>query len=185
MRRVMTGLGVLVVLIFAANAADASAFAYCDPGNLENCDPNLPGNPPGPSQGPYASTGGAVWIQTGSAVPVAVDFDLNLEFLYSTSANGPFADLVSLNDGTTPAVLLLSNHTADNWFIAHQYEDPSSGTYYPGYWGIFAASSTGVEAWGIPGTSASGYFYTKIRAWTGNFNSFAAATAGGGKFRRK
>jgi hypothetical protein len=175
-------LGVLAIVVFAVQAADASAFAYCEPGNLENCDPNLPGSPPGPSQGPYAATGGAVWIQTGSAAPVAVDFDLNLEFMYSTSASGPFADLVSLKDGTTPAVLLLSNGTADNWFIAHQYEDPGTGLYYPGYWGIFTPPSTDVEPWGIPGTDASGYYYTKVRAWTGDFDSFAAATAGGASF---
>ena len=110
-----------------------------------------------------------------------MDFDTNLEFMYSTSgANGPWADLVSLNDQTMPAVLLLSNGTADNWFIAHQYEN--SETSYPAYWGIFAAPSTDDQAWGIPGTDASDYYYTKVRAWTGNFDSFAAAAAGGASF---
>ena len=163
--------------------------AYCDPGNLGNCDPavtDIPpvyyGSPPGPSQGPYATTGGAIWIQTGIAAPVAVDFDVNLEFLYSASANGPFADLMSIHDGTTPALLLLSNHTADNWMFAHQYEDPGSDTYYPGYWGIFAAPTTDVQAWCILGSTESGWYYTKVRAWTGNFNSYAAAVAGGASF---
>jgi len=93
MRRVMAGFGVVAILVFAASAAHASAFAYCDPGNIENCDPAVSetyqGVYPGPSQGPYVTSGGAVWIQTGSAAPVAVDFDVNLEFMYSTSASGP------------------------------------------------------------------------------------------------
>jgi hypothetical protein len=185
MRQVMMGLSVLAVLFVSAPAAHASAFAYCDPGNLSNGDPSLSetyhGVYPGPSQGPYAATGGAIWIKTGSADPVAVDFDVNLEFLYSDSANGPFADLVSLNDGTSPALLLLSNHTADDWFLVHSWE-ASSGESWPGYWGIFAAPSTDNQAWGIPGTDSSGYYFTKVRAWTGNFNSYAAAVAGGASF---
>jgi hypothetical protein len=180
MRCVVLFFGVLAVVALAVSSAQASSFAYCEPGNLENADPNLPGSPPGPSQGPYATTGGAIWIKTGSAAPVAVDFDINLEFLYSTTgASGPFHDLISLHDGTTPAVLLLSDGTADNWMVAHQYEDPGSDTYYPGYWGIFSAPSTDVQAWGIPGTSASANYYTELRAWTGDFNSYAAAVAGG------
>jgi hypothetical protein len=180
MRRAMTVLGVMAVLVMAASAAQASAFAFCTPGNIGNCDADFPGSPPGPSQGPYAATGGAIWIKTGSAAPVAVDFDINLEFMYSTTgANGTYADLISLNDQATPALLLLSNHTADNWMMVHSYENPEGGVSYPGYWGIFSAPSTDNQAWGIPGTSASAYYYTKLRAWTGNFDSYAAAVAGG------
>ena len=90
--------------------------------------------------------------------------------------------------GLRPPCSSLSNHTADNWMYIHQYEDPGSGIYYPGYWGTFAAPSGDVQAWGIPGTSQapgthfSGWYYTKVRAWTGDFNSYAAAVAGGANF---
>ena len=33
-----------------------------------------------------------------------------------------------------------------------------------------------------PGTNYTGWYYTKIRVWTGDFNSFAAAVAGGAPF---
>jgi hypothetical protein len=180
MRGVMMVLGVLAVVVLVGGTAQASAFAYCAPGNMANCDPEFPGSPPGPSQGPYVSSGGAIWIKTGGAAPVAVDFDINFEFMYSTTGpTGTFSDLISVNDGVTPALLLLSNHTADNWMMVHAWEDPGTGKYYPGYWGIFGAPTADTQCWGIPGTSASAWYYTKIRAWTGNFNSYAAAVAGG------
>jgi hypothetical protein len=173
-----------------AGVARAAQLVVCTPDNTANCDPAISatyhGAYPGPPQGPYAATGGAIWAKTGSAAPVAVDFDVNLEFLYAPTAAGPFADLVSGSDGTSPAVFLLSNQTADNWMIAHQMETPANGL-YPGYWGIFSPSGD-VQEWGIPGTSQapgtnySGWYYTEIRAWTGDFNSFAAAVAGGASF---
>jgi hypothetical protein len=126
------------------------------------------------------TSGGAVWLDTGGG-PVAVDQDLNMEFLGSTSATGPFSDLISLNDGTTPALLLLSNQTAKDWFIVHSWE-AQSGESWPGYWGIFGAPNTDYQAWGIPSLTESAWGYIKMRAWTGNFNSFADAVAGGAYF---
>jgi hypothetical protein len=184
--------GVVAAIVMTGSVGQAADLVCCNPGNVNNCDPNLSdtyrGIAPGPPQGPYAASGGAIWVQTAGAAPVAVDFDVNLEFMYSTTENGGYADLVSGNDGTSPALLLLSNHTADNWMAAHQMEDPANGIYWPGYWGIFAVPSGGVQAWGIPGTSQapgthfSGWYYTRVRAWTGSFDSYAAAVAGGAYF---
>ena len=89
MRRVMTVLGVMAVLALTASAAQADI--YCSGNNQGNAGDT------GPANGPYATTGGAVWIDTGGG-PVAVDQDLNMEFMYSSSSpTGPFADLVPSN----------------------------------------------------------------------------------------
>ena len=156
----------------------------CDASNYANCDPNLPGSPPGPSQGPYATTGGAIWIQSGSTSPVAVDFDLNLEFPLCHELPRAFRRSRLDRRWGLPGKLLLSNGTAPNDLAAHQSENPATNTYYPGYWGIF----DGGQSWAYrgasqaPGTNYTGWYYTAIRAWTGNFNSFAAAVAGGASF---
>ena len=81
MRRIVGVLGVAAAILIAGSVAQAVDLVCGNPDNTGNCDPNFPGSPPGPSQGPYAATGGAIWIKTGSADPIAVDFDVNLEFL--------------------------------------------------------------------------------------------------------
>jgi hypothetical protein len=156
---------VVAIVFLGANVAQADYLAYTNLNNLQNAtDDDVPGSP-------TATTGGQIWLDTGSG-PVRIgDQDINMEFLGGTTQSS-LTDLVLRSDGTTPARFLLSDHTADGDIIIKDYYPA-----YPGYWGIF--SDPPYEAWSIPGVTAGGNYYVKIRAWTGLFNSYSAAAAGG------
>jgi hypothetical protein len=165
MGRVLTTLSVVTIVFLGAAVAQADYLAYTNLNNLQNAtDDDVPGSP-------TATTGGQLWLDTGSG-PVRIgDQDINMEFLGGTTP-GSLTTLVLRSDETTPARFLLSDHTADGDIIIKDYYPA-----YPGYWGIF--SDPIGNAWSIPGVSAGGNYYVKIEAWTGNFDSYAAAAAGG------
>jgi len=102
------------------------------------------------STSPSATANGLFWISTGGA-PVLLPQDFNAAF-YGGADSSSLSPL---------AVFLLSDGSAvgDNQGGPGIFVDPP-GTIYT-----------------IPGATESAFF--RIQAWTGNFNSFDAAVAGG------
>ena len=102
------------------------------------------------SSSPSATTGGLFWIST-AGTPALITNDFNAAFYGGTDSS-------SLSPLAT---FLLSNGTAagDNVGGPGTFVD-LSGNAYP-----------------IPGATLSAFF--QIQAWTGNFNSYAAAVNGG------
>jgi len=98
---------------------------------------------------PLAAASGLFWLSTGG-VPALINQDFNAAFYGGATSNS--LPLI--------ATFLLSDRTAihDNPFPG-MFGDPT-GNSYP-----------------VPGTTESAFF--QIQAWTGNFNSYAAAVAGG------
>src|SRR5215471_16087503 len=98
------------------------------------------------SPDPLATTSGLFWLSTGGT-PVLINQDFNAAFYGGATSNS-----LSLL-----ATFLLSDGTAhgDNSFGPGTFVDPNLGGYL------------------IPGTTLSAFI--QIQAWTGNFNSYAAA----------
>ena len=101
------------------------------------------------STNPSATANGLFWLSTGGT-PALINQDFNAAFYASTDSS-------SL---TLLATFLLSNGTAtgDNAGGPGKFADPAGKTY--------------------PFQSISSVF-VQIQAWTGNFDSYAAALAGG------
>ena len=102
------------------------------------------------SSSPFATANGLFWIST-NGTPALITQDFNAAFYVGGTSNS----LSPL------AVFLLSNGTAagDNGFAPGTFLDPSG------------------RAYTIQGAVDSAYF--QVQAWTGNFNSYASAVAGG------
>ena len=106
-------------------------------------------------------------------------WDLNIELLGATSPTGNFARLVATPGGGQ------SNPTAFTTLYLKDipYSDagtPNAGQYdtaFSGLAGGFLDSSLGY-VYNVPDTT-SGTDYFVLRAWTGDFSSYAAAVAGG------
>ena len=101
------------------------------------------------SQSPSATSNGLFWISTGGA-PALLNQDINAVFYIGTNANNL----------PVFATFLLSNGTAngDNVFGPGTFTDPTLKNYT-------LPSSTSV--------------FIQIQAWTGNFDSYAAAINAG------
>jgi len=185
MRRVTTVLCAAAILVLAAGTAPTWA-GYASLNNFANLANSID-TPPYTTASPTVTTGGALWINTGSG-PTPLDIDVNMEFLASTTQNGTFADLQQIGiDGQTNGMVSLfllsipqgQLQSAIGWNPIPSYPvGPGNPNNSNGYQGCFY-DPAGAN-WGIPGTdSYSVWAYVKIRAWTGNFNSYAAAVAGG------
>jgi hypothetical protein len=120
------------------------------------------------SLNPLATTNGLVWINSGSG-PVWLNQDINMELLCGTSA-GTLAQLTNLNydgnpldNGPQYSTWLLSVGTADGigtFFGDGQFIDP-----YGDEWVTYQTPTSGAS------------FDFQILAWTGNYNTYAAAYA--------
>jgi hypothetical protein len=99
---------------------------------------------------PAATSGGLFWIRTGTA-PVLIQQDFNAAFYAGTDSSS--LSLIS--------TILLSNGTAlgDNAGGPGTFFDPSGAIY------TFQSFNS---------------VFVQIQAWTGNFNSYAAAVNAGG-----
>jgi hypothetical protein len=108
------------------------------------------GNPLNNSRDPAATSNGLVWKST-DGVPSLIYEDFNVAFYIGATSND--LPLVSL--------CLLSNGTAngDCWD-----------------YGIFHVQHP--DAYAVPG--GENLAFVRIQAWTGNYNSYDAAAAGGG-----
>jgi hypothetical protein len=186
MRRVLAVFAFLAILGSAAGEAHAAPLDYIPLDILQNA--NVYGE--APLTGPEATTGGLMWLDTGTG-PNILTQDVNMEFLGSTTENGPYVDLVTYGSSgrpiNSPALFLLS--------IARGGAQSAIGgniiaTYghIPGYCyeGIFT-DPIGTN-YGIPGVvnppPEGGHLggstnWVEIRAWTGDFDTWEAALAGG------
>jgi hypothetical protein len=108
------------------------------------------GNPLNNSRDPAATSNGLVWTSRGGA-PSLIYEDFNVAFYIGATSND--LPLVSLS--------LLSNGTA-------------SGDCWD--YGIFHVQHP--DAYAVPG--GENLAFVRIQAWTGNYNSYDAAAAGGG-----
>ena len=144
---------------------------------------------------PTATTQGALWIKTGSAAPVWMDQDVNMSLYWRPNSTSAWTQMTTilLNDATDPVG-------------ATTYDLPNAdldvtGLAYPGYFTDFSGASwsgqgplngknqrpahsnyqLSCEEYYPPGSTGLDFtqFQFDVQAWTGNFNSFSAATAGG------
>ncbi len=178
MRRVWLTLGVAAIVVLGAGTAPAWA-GYITLDNYSNAGNSID-TPPYTDASPTATTGGVLWINSGSG-PTPLDVDVNMEFLGCATQNGTFADL-QLQGGSTPALFLLSIaqgnlQSAIGWNPIPMYPvgpgDPNGSN---GYQGCFYDPSG--SGWALSSVGdANGY--VKIRAWTGDYSTYAAAVAGG------
>ncbi len=159
------------------------------------------GNADGDGSGPAfqpggwtATTDGAIWISTGGATPVLNTQDLNFQLDYRSTPTSSWVTLTG--------AYLLSNGVA---YRDVNFNGTPNGV-YPGYWmGEDGATATGntnpdstspyrLTAKGpgiyyLPGTQPTGSpplgkaaqtgMQFNLYAWTGNYNSFAAAVGAG------
>ena len=109
---------------------------------------------------PIATTGGALWINTGGG-PVLYNLNADVNIQLNVEAPGGW---------TTVATLLLGNGTAKGDITGEA----------SGYPGMFWASNSQSPA-AIPGTNAATGpypdFNVEIYFWTGNYSTYAAAEA--------
>ena len=142
------------------------------------------------SGGWNATTDGAIWISTGGATPILNTQDLNFQLDYRSTPTSAWITLTG--------AFLLSNGVAGDVTVG------SAG--YPGYWmGIDGATgwgnndpdttspyriaSKGPGIYYLPGTQPTGSpplgkatqpgMQFDLYAWTGDYNSFAAAVGAG------
>jgi hypothetical protein len=159
MRRAVTTLSVMAMVLLAATAAFAAGQQISlDNGNS---DPIVWGGTYANWNSPTATTGGALWLKTGSGPAVQYPYsagDINIQFLIQAPA--PYG-------WTTMATLLLSDHTADGDMTA----------FGPGYDGFFFDLSG--NAYEIPGTNnftgPYNHYNARLYFWTGNYNTYADA----------
>jgi hypothetical protein len=98
---------------------------------------------------PSAASGGLVFLQTGNAAPVLYGQNFSVEVFGGASAGS-----------LSPIVTLTGANQVDN-FGGGVFVDPNGGTY------------------AVPGVALSGTATLEVEAWTGNFTSYAAASAQG------
>ena len=157
MKRAFAILGFLAILALPCGSVLANSYTGgVDFDNTDNTSTN-----------PYATTNGLVWINSGSG-PVWLNSDINMECLCGGEP-GTLALLTNLEytpnlaNGPQYSTWLLSNGTADG--IGTFFGD---GDFIDPY---------GVE-WVTYQTPDPKYgFYFQILAWTGNYNTYTAASA--------
>ena len=132
----------------------------------------------------HATTNGALWLDTGSGPQILVD--------YLTTYNDPTTHSSDVNfevlGGTTPDNLQLLNSVGYNpvvtsiWLLS--IPDPDYvGVPNSAWWDMNQGQpngtfqSSGAFDFVLPGSAGAAYF--RIRAWTGLFNSYDDALAGG------
>jgi hypothetical protein len=168
MRRTMSVLGVLAVVLCSASAAQAGPARLC----MDNIGNN--------NLSPTATTGGRFWIDTGDG-PVLVPNDPNYTD-FSSDIN-----LAMLGSATPTGLTLLyslySQYATDQSF---SLKDLPAGSQNGGQgcmnWsgppGEFMDLTRG-GAYVIPDTTGAGTYYIELRAWTGSYSSISAAAAAG------
>ncbi len=158
MRHVMVCFAVTAAVLVSADRAQAQVDQQIQVAN-DGSDPNGWGYPASPGwYSPIATTGGALWINTGNG-PVQYNLDADVNLQLKVQAPAPYG-------WTTLATMLLSDGTAKDDITAF-YPDP--GGFY----------SDNLPA--IPGTnnvSGPNYaFNMQLYFWTGNYNTYGAAQA--------
>ena len=160
MRSVMTALGVMAIVVLGASAVFANPpqqILVADDGS----DPNGWGHSASPGwYSSTATTGGALWIDTGSGpVQYNIDTDVNVQLLVDAPA--PYG-------WTAVATYLLSDGSA-NGDETDFYPDP----------GLFLCTSAPDPS--IPGTDfltgPYASYNMELYVWTGNYNTYTAAVA--------
>jgi hypothetical protein len=164
MKRAMTVIGLLTILALVSGTTLATPFT----GGL--CLDNMNNT----STNPSATTGGLVWIDTGSG-PAKLNEDINMQFLCGGAQN-TLAGLLNLN--YTPN---LANGPQYSTFLLSDGTATGIGTFFGS--GIFL-DPNGIE-WVTYQTSTltpQTKFYFQIKAWTGSYNTYddayAASAAG-------
>jgi hypothetical protein len=140
-----------------------------------------------------ATTHGAIWMATTGGSPVINTQDLNIQLDFRSTPTSPWI--------TVTGAYLLSNHVADgdcNW-LAYPGQfggcdgalgpiDHSSPYRHPGpsgeggaNMGEYVLPGTGPTAENPYGQDTQPGMQFDLYLWTGNFNTFSAAAAGGAK----
>jgi hypothetical protein len=180
MRRVAAILGVVAMAVLTASAAHGQfhfGMNYFDCNNWDNGggDGSGPAFQPG---GWTATTDGALWTRTGSTYALNAQ-DVNMRLDFRLSPTSPWQ--------TVTNTILVSNGVA--------YQDVNMGGYvYPGYWYCQQADPNspchmGNGQYYLPGTydpvdypdgrpTQTGMQFN-LYVWSGSFNTFADAVAGG------
>ena len=161
MRRVMTALSAMAMVALAATGAFASGQALTfDNGNS---DPAIWGGTWANWNSPTATTGGAVWLKTGSGAPIqypSAAGDINMQL--NIQAPAPYG-------WYTATTLLLSDGSAVGDMTIF-------GSGYPGFF-----IDCTWQTYEIPGTDLfSGpynHYNMEVYAWTGSYNTYGAALA--------
>jgi hypothetical protein len=103
------------------------------------------------SPDPLATANGLFWLSTGGTPPVLINQDFNAAFYGGGSSNSlSLIKTFLLSDGSA---------SGSSAFGPGTFLDPAGPYYY------------------VAGTGTSGFF--QVQAWTGNFNSYAAAVSAG------
>jgi hypothetical protein len=172
MRRLISVLGAMAVAALTAGTAAAQFEIGMNYFYFENVDNDGSGSDPG---GWAATTEGALWISTGGATPVLNTQDLNFQLDYRSTPTSPWT--------TITGAYLLSNGVAVG--------DVNG---YAGYWWGETVDTTspyqiGAGKYYLPGTGPTAEYpdgqptqagmQFNLYAWTGDYNSFAAAAGAG------
>jgi hypothetical protein len=143
-------------LALAAATSDIGATDYATI-TFDNTD-NM-----GNTTNPNATTGGLLWIDTGGG-PALANNDVNLQLLGGTSPTSLSVCPLAA-DGTPPpsnTTLLLSDGTANGDVTA--FGD-----------GVFIDNTC--QTYDVPGSAYEGMYYFQLFAWSGMYDTYAAAFA--------
>jgi hypothetical protein len=188
MRQVLTILGAATVVVFAVGAACASYWdtapngtAYLAFSNQDNATLYIWGYGGSPNYGDYtATTGGGLWIKTGTAPPVLLAEDVNLELSWRPNSTAPWTMITTLLTTPPPGYTQGSAYDS-NW-----------GPNYPGMWNdVSGAGNTvgdpnpvsnyivGAGEYCLPGSAGLTFnlFQFELYAWTGNYSDYPSALA--------
>jgi hypothetical protein len=155
MRSILTILSALALLALATS--NTGATTYYASITFDNTD-NMYNTP-----NPNATTGGFLWINTGGG-PALANNDVNMQLLGGTSPTSLSVCPIAPNCTPPPSntTLLLSDGTADGDVTAFGN-------------GVFIDNSC--QTYAVPGSTFAGTYYFQLFAWSGMYNTYAAAVA--------
>ena len=192
MRRLMTVLGAMAVVGLTLGTACADLVGFqlgMNEFNLDNTNYPTGNNGAAFQAGGWtATTEGALWIKTGSGSPVLNTQDLNFELDYRATPTSAWITITN--------TYLLSNGVAEYDCSYDYYSYPGQFEGVDNTFGVPADHASpyrylyaGSAEYVLPGTGPTGQYpdgqptqpgmQFDLYAWTGTFNSYAAAVAGG------
>ena len=194
MRRVLTILSAATIVAFAVGAAQATDTAYWDSApngtayfvfsNQDNGSLYVNGYGGSPNYDSYTATsGGAMWLKTGTPPPVLLSEDVNMELDWRPNSSSSWTMITTLLT-TPPTGYSVGSAYGSCW------GDSFWGGYAPGTFGDLSDNGEGIPApvsnyeessgsYCLPGSVGLNFnlFQFELYAWTGSYSDYPTARA--------
>ena len=130
-----------------------------------------------------ATSGGAMWLKTGTAPPVLLSEDVNMQLDWRPNSNSPWTTITTLLT-TPPPGYTQGSAYGSNW------GDSFWGSLFPGLFGDLSDNGEGIPApvsnyevssgeYCLPGSAGLDFsqFQFELYAWTGGYGDYPSALA--------